>query len=412
MAEYKYIAVDQYGNDKKGTIEATSLEIAGKLLKNKKLIVVKIGENISLLDKIKKAINFEVTYRKKYNKVLPIITKRLGFLLKNGITITNALSTLSKEFKNNKKYNKLSNVFIEIRKDVESGKALVKSFEKHTKYFPKLMIDMIEAGEISGNLSDVLLQLSEVYSKNNKLKDKIFKAMIMPTVTLIFAVLIILGMFKFLLPQMAGLYNSFNADLPKITVILMKITEVINTNFNFILIGILLFILILLSSIKKEKPRILIDTMLLKMPVLGLLQLEYNLTLFCRILSMLLKSGIEIQKALSICEKMMPNKKVKECIKQMREGVIQGKNMSSVIKDNKILPELLKSTLEIGEQTGETDNVLKELAEEYQYNIDNSSEKLTSVLSIVVTLFLGGFVGFIFLAMYLPIADLGQAISY
>ena len=88
------------------------------------------------------------------------------------------------------------------------------------------------------------------------------------------------------------------------------------------------------------------------------------------------------------------------------------KSMSSVIKDNKIFPELFKSTLEIGEQTGETDNVLKELADEYQYNIDNSSEKLTSVLSIVVTLFLGIFVGFIFLAMYLPIIDLGQAISY
>lgn len=402
MKNFKYEVIDgNTGVEKKGVIEAESFQQAQEMLETENFIVLSLKSNNELFKKSGQK------YKKKYAKFLPTITKRFAFLLSKGISISECLFSLEQEFKKEKD---LSEAFAKVSEDINSGMTLSGSFSNQSAYFPHLFIKMVEIGELSGNLEKIMYQLSSFFDKNQKLQTKIKKSLSSPIITLVAALGVILFMIYYILPQMMTMFEAFNSELPAITKNLLVITNFMQNNILYLIIGVLLIIFLFGKLITVYAFKISLDRIALVIPVVGDYLTKYYLALFCRTFGILLSSGIEVQLAFAICSDIINNLVIKESITYLSDQVEEGHTLVSSAEAFELkkwkFPLLFISCLNVGERTGAIDVSMMDLADEYQYDIDNSSDKITLIVNTFMTFFLGFIVGYIALGMYLPIISM------
>lgn len=333
--------------------------------------------------------------------------QHLSIMLKAGISLSIALRTLSKQT-NNKKFSK---IITEISKNVEKGTSFTESLRPYEKIFGQLFINMIESGEISGKLEDVLKRLYVQFKKNHEIVSKVKGALTYPVVILTAMAGIGTFMMISVIPKITSMFKDFKAELPLATKLLIKLSDSLIANGLLYLAALIVFIIIIIKSIRTAKGKYIFDGMLLKLPIFSKIIKKINLARFARAISSLLKTDIMLVKSFQITANILGNSRYKEALNQMGDQIKKGGTINEVIANYETLfPPVVAQMISIGEETGELDYILEELAEFYEGEIDQTMNNLPSIIEPVLILILGLVVGGMAVAVIMPMYSLTSAI--
>ncbi len=380
---------------------------ASKLAKNKsngrenKKKKPESGE--SLMDKVN---NFLLIFSWVPLKEKLFFVQYLGIMLKSGISLAGGLKTLSAQTPNKR----FAKIIGEIADSVEKGVSFTESLKPHQKIFGELFVNMIEAGEVSGKLENVLIQLYTQLKKQHELVSKVKGAMTYPAVIIVAMVGIGTFMMVKIVPQMVGMLKEFNAELPLATRILIAVSDAIVNN-GMMVAGILVVsILVIIQIMRTYRGRYYWQTIVLHMPIISPIVKKVNLAKFSRTISTLLKTDIMIIKTFQITANVLGNLHYRKAVNEMSEKIQKGSQINEVVSAYpKLFPPVVNQIISVGEQTGELDNILGELAEFYEGEVDKIMDNLPSIIEPLLILILGCAVGGMAVAIIMPMYSLGSA---
>lgn len=331
----------------------------------------------------------------------------LAIMLKSGISLSAGLKTLSKQTENKN----FANIILALSKSVERGVTFTDSLRPFEKVFGELFISMIEAGELSGKLEDVLQQLYIQMKKQHELISKVKGALTYPIVIVVAMLGIGVFMMIMVVPKMISMLSSFNAELPLPTKILISTSNFIASNGIILAILSVLFVIGAIKVMKTYKGRYYFQTIMLGMPVISPIIKKINLAQFARTISSLLKTDIMIIKCFEITANVLGNLHYRKAVSEMAEKIKKGSQINEVVSAYpKLFPPVVNQIISVGEETGELDNILSELAEFYEGEVNKIMDNLPSIIEPLLILFLGVGVGAIAVAIIMPMYSLSSAV--
>ena len=401
MAIFKYKGKNRAGNLIEGErVAKTQQEVISTLEK----------ESIQVLSVEKKKIQMQIPFigaggfqRKKVTlRELSVFNRQLSVMFNAGLPITQGLGILGTQQMN--KF--FQEVISEVRKDVESGSNFSNALRKHPKVFNELYCSMIQAGEASGSLDTILLRLSQYIENMTRLTAKVKSAMAYPIAVLIMAVVITSVILWKVVPIFKGMFDQLGAGLPIPTQIIMSISEFLQGNFFFVLIGIGILIFAFRSYYATFGGRRVIDRIRLKIWIFGPLLLKLAVARVTRTLSTLLNAGVEIIEGITITAKTSGNAIIEDSVLKSRGAVQEGKPLWEAWEEAKIFPFMVTQMVSVGEQTGSLSTMLGKIADFYDEEVETAVTALIAVMEPILILILGGLVGSIIIAMYMPMFDI------
>ena len=353
-------------------------------------------QSSSLMDKINNQL---LKFSRVPLKEKLFFTQHLSIMLKAGISLSVALNTLSKQTTN--KY--FIKILTDVSAKVEKGGTFASALKLYPKIFGELFISMIDAGELSGNLENVLGQLYIQMKKEHKLISKVKGALTYPAVIIV----AMFGIGTFLMivvvPKITAMFEDFNAELPLPTKILIAISDALVQHGIISLISFLVFVVAIVKILKTYKGKYIFQAILLKMPIISPIIKKINLARFARNISSLLKTDIMIIKSFQITANVLGNLHYRKAIEEMAQKIKKGGKLNEVIKINpKLFPPVVAQMIAVGEETGELDNILIELAEFYEEEVDQIMENLPAIIEPLLILFLGVGVGGVAVSIIMP----------
>jgi type IV pilus assembly protein PilC len=287
--------------------------------------------------------------------------------------------------------------------DVSQGMSLATALRRWPKVFDRLSVAMVEAGEAGGVLDETLRRLAKLLEDNSKLQNQIKGAMGYPVAVLTIAILVFLGMTIFLIPTFADIFESLGAELPWFTQMMVDLSSLLRSPFSVVLVGILVAGGWLFRAYYATPAgRRAVDGLILKSPLVGDLVLKSSTAQFCRTFSSLTKAGVPILMSLEIVKETTTNSIISDAISSSREDVLQGIPLSTALNRKKVFPSMALGMLAIGEETGEMDAMLSKVGDFYEDEVASTVKAITSMLEPMMIVVVGGIVGSILLAMYLP----------
>ena len=287
------------------------------------------------------------------------------------------------------------------------GATLAESFRKYPKVFHDLFTNMLQVGESGGVLDVVLQRLSGYIEKAAKLKSKVKGAMVYPITIISVAVLVIVFMMIFVIPTFAKMFQGLGADLPLPTKIVIALSNFIGSIFGFLLLVALVGSIVGLKAWYGTKQgRFVLDTIVLKLPVLGILMRKIAVARFTRTLGTLISSGVPILEGLDITAKTAGNAVVEKALQQVRRSLEEGKSLTEPLKESEVFPGMVTQMIAVGEQTGAMDAMLSKIADFYEEEVDAAVKDLLTALEPIMIVFLGLVVGGVVISMYLPLFSL------
>ena len=298
---------------------------------------------------------------------------------------------------------KLAEVLIEVRNNVETGNPLSTSLAQHPDVFPPLMVNMVRAGEVGGFLDGVLLQIAENYEAEVKLKSKVKSAMTYPVVVFVMAILAVTGMLLFIVPVFAKMFEGLGAELPLPTRILVRLSEILKMGFPFLIVGFIAFVVVWRKVKRKDRVVNVIDPIKLKMPVFGPLIQKIALSRFTRNFGTMLHAGVPILQSLDIVADTSGNVVVARAVRDVQESVRRGETLTAPLAQHAVFPPMVVQMMSVGEDTGALDEMLHKISEFYDQEVEATTEALTSLIEPLMIAFLGGIIGAMIVAMYMPI---------
>ncbi|BAY74759.1 type II secretion system protein [Nostoc linckia NIES-25] len=389
---------DSQGKSRTEKISAESLAQARTSLREQGFVVQELKESKGFqagLD-IKKIQN---SFVKVSVKDKAVFSRQFAVLMNAGVAIVRSLGVLSEQCSNTK----LKQALVEISNDVQTGMNLSEAMRKHPDCFDGLYVSMIQAGEVGGVLDEVLNRLAKLLEDVARLQNQIKSALSYPTVVGFIAVAIFLGMTIFLIPVFAKIFTEIGTELPPLTQFLMDASLFLRSPKVFGLIGGLVGLKIAYSKYSKTPVgRQTIDRLSLKMPLFGDLIQKSSVARFSRTFGSLTRSGVPILTCLEIVRDTSGNQVIANAIDAARVEIQQGGMISIALQRDKVFPAMAIQMISIGEETGELDGMLMKVADFYEDEVEQAVKALTSVLEPIMILVLGGMVGTILLAMYLP----------
>jgi type IV pilus assembly protein PilC len=332
-------------------------------------------------------------------KDLAVMARQFATMINSGLSLLRALNILSEQTPNKK----LAEVLAQVRNDVETGNPLSGAMAQHPAIFPPLMINMIRAGEVGGFLDGVLLQIAENYEAEVRLKGKIKSAMTYPVVVFVMAILAVTGMLLFIVPVFARMFEGLGAELPLPTRMLMFLSDLLKVAFPFIIIGLIAFVFVWRRIKHKEQVRNLLDPVKLKMPVFGGLNQKIAVSRFTRNFGTMLHAGVPILQSLDIVADTSGNVVVARAVRDVQESVRNGESLTAPLANHSVFPPMVVQMMSVGEDTGALDEMLHKISDFYDQEVEATTEALTSLIEPLMIAFLGGIVGAMIIAMYMPI---------
>ncbi len=333
--------------------------------------------------------------------------QHLNIMLKAGISLSSSLKTLAKQTSNKK----FSFIILDISANVEKGLSFTESLKSHEKTFGQLFINMIESGEISGKLEEVLRQLYIQMKKQHELLSKIKGALTYPLVILVAMTGIGIFMMMVVVPKITSMFKDLNAELPVATKALIAISNALVENGIYVLIGSAIIISLLVKILRTATGKYALEIILLKLPVFSPIIKKINLAKFSRTISSLLKTDIMIIKTFQITAKVMGNLHYRRALIQMSHEIQKGGPIHGIVeKEEKLFPPVVSQMIAVGEETGELENILEELAEFYEGEVKEIMNSLPSIIEPILMIILGVVVGGMAVAIILPMYSLTTAI--
>ncbi len=385
----------------KGELAANTKEEVFSLLRKQNIQPINVAAK-------PKEIKFNFGAPKVTDKDIVVLTRQLATMIDAGLPLVQCLDILGSQTENVT----LAKTVVQVRSDVESGSTFADALKKHPKIFDNLYVNMVAAGEAGGILDTILQRLAAYMEKFAKIKKQIKSAMIYPSVILFVAVAVVALLMVVVVPMLASLFAESGQRLPLPTRIVITISNFLKGWGGLVLFGAIVgFIVGIVQWRKTERGLKTTDAIALKMPVFGDLIRKVSVAKFTRTLGTLLTSGVPILEGLMIVARTAGNKIVEEAILTTRQSVSEGKTLADPLTKSKVFPPMVTQMISVGEATGALDNMLSKIADFYDDEVDSAVATLTSLLEPMLMIFLGTTVGFVIVAMYMPIFQMGSAVG-
>lgn len=394
---YQYSVRDRAGQVVTGTIDADSPATVATKLKSMGYAPLSISEQS------KSGMNMEIKLPSLGAKVklkdLAVMARQFATMINAGLSMLRSLSILAEQTENPL----LAEVLTEVRNDVETGQALSASLAKHPEIFPPLMINMTRAGEVGGFLDSVMLQIAENYEAEVRLKGKIKAAMTYPVVVFCIAIVAVIGMLLFIVPVFAKMFITLGGELPAPTAVLIKMSAFLKVAGIPVFVGLIVAFYLWNRYKHREGVRMVVDPWKLKIPVFGDLFRKIALARFARNLGTMMQSGVPILQSLDIVSDTTGNMVLAKAIRDVQESVRQGESLTGPLSNHPVFPPMVVQMMAVGEDTGALDDMLHKIAEFYDQEVEATTEALTALIEPLMIAFLGGIIGAMIIALYMPI---------
>ncbi|RKY38480.1 MAG: type II secretion system F family protein [Candidatus Omnitrophota bacterium] len=398
MPKFSYTAKNLQAQTVSGVVEAENAEAVARELKKRNLAIISITEE--------KEKEFERKGGKIKVREMVVFSRQLSTLINAGISLVASLNILYSQFESEK----MRRIIANIRSDIEAGTSLSSSFAKYSHIFPPIFSNMIKAGETSGSLDEILNRLAEYLERTENLKRKVKSALTYPVLVVVMAAVIVSFLMLKVVPAFKSIFEGLGGTLPLLTRVLIKTSDVGVQMFPFFLIlGVLVFIGFI-RFIHTENGRMAYDRFKLRLPLFGSIIKKITIGRVMSTLATLLKSGVDILEALEIASKVAGNKVVEEAVKQTKQGVRTGESIAEPMERTGEFAPFVVKMIAVGEQAGELEEMLTKISDYYEAEVNETLSSLTSMMEPVIIAFLGVTIGFIVVAMYLPIFKVTQLV--
>ena len=404
MPTFKYNARDEEGKNVVGRMSAESETAIVTELRKRSLNIISIEEE-------KESAFKKAASKPRGKKVKPedlvIFTRQFATMVDAGIPILQSLEALSEQTANPT----FKVALVTIREDIQVGSSLSAAFEKHPKIFDQLYVNMIRVGESGGILTTILERVAMYLEKSERLRQKVQGAMIYPAVVVSMALMITVGLLVKVVPTFSQIYASLGQKLPAMTQLLIDVSNAMQHDLIFIIAGGALIVFLFNTYKKTPMGHIQVDTMLLKLPIFGDLICKVSVSRFCRTFATLSQSGVPILEALDIVGKTCGNRVIEILVDEIKVSVKEGDSIAVPLAKSTIFPLMVTRMIAIGEKSGQLEKMLSKVAEFYDDQVDTAVEGLTKLIEPLIIGFLGIVVGFIVVALFLPILNMTQAMK-
>lgn len=393
MAIFRYKALTETGKKITGVIDADSFELAKEKLRKEKVLVTKL---------------FSIQQKRELflsPALLLAFTRELGQLLKAGLPLYESLLTIEEKYRKNR----LHPLFLDLCDRLKGGNNLSTALKSYPKSFDKIYISMIEAGERTGELSWAFQQLYELIERRQKLKKQLISAIAYPAFLGGFCFLIVIALLLFVIPSMQELFEG--RELHPLTQSVLFISKFLKQRFILLILSGSTFVVAVVYFSKKPAGRTFIHKFLRKIPLVKTILIEAALIRFCRSCAILLKGGVPLINALTISRNIMKHPLLEKAVENAEKYLVEGKTLSSQMRQSEHVPALVSRMLSIAEETGKLPDMLQSLSDIYDEELERSLTHITTFLQPALLIILGGVVGLVILSILLPLTDVSSLIS-
>ncbi|MCO6439244.1 MAG: type II secretion system F family protein [Phycisphaerae bacterium] len=413
MASFAYEAMNQAGQEVKDEIEAVSAEDALAKIRNLGYFPTRIrekGGRAKTAGPAKKRTSGGTG--RLGPKQLTQFTRQLSTLQDAGLPILRSLHILEEQ----QKPGAMKRVLKTVAEDIEGGSTLSEAFAKHPKAFDRLYVNMVAAGETGGVLDVILNRLAEFQEKGQKLKRKVIGAMIYPMAVVLFAAVIVAGIMIFVIPKFRTIFQDFGTKLPGVTVVLLSSSDWFVRGRPIpgwlVLIGTPFAVMALFKLIRSSSGgRYVTDLIALNIPGVGALVKKTSVARFTRTLGTLIQAGVPILEAINITRETSGNEVYARAMVRVHDAIREGESFAAPLRQGRICDALVTNMIDVGEETGELDKMLLKIADNYEEEVDVAVAGLISLMEPAMVICLGGIVGFIVIALFMPLVSLMQSVQ-
>lgn len=395
---YLWEGTDNKGNRNKGEISARSDAIVKAELRRQGIRPIKVKKK-------PKALFGGMSKKPITPKDIAVFSRQLATMMASGIPLVQAFDIIGKGHEKPA----MQDMLADIKSHIEGGSTLTEGLNKYPLYFDELFCNLVEAGEHAGILEELLVKIAEYKEKTESLKAKIKKALTYPIAVLIVAGIVTAILLIFVVPQFESLFQSFGADLPAFTQMVVELSEFMQ-EWWWAVFGVIAGAVYALIQVKKRSRKFnhLIDRMILKMPIIGEIMNKAAIARYARTLSTMSAAGVPLVEALESVAGATGNIVYSEAVLKMREQVATGLQLQQSMKNVELFPHMVVQMVAIGEEAGSVESMLAKVADFYEEEVDNAVDSLSSLIEPIVMAILGVLVGGLIIAMYLPIFMMGS----
>ena len=400
---YKYSVRDRGGKLVSGTLDAASEGLLVQRLREMGYAPVSVNET-------NKGLEREITLPWANGvglKDLAVMSRQFATMINSGLSLLRALTILSEQTKSKG----LTKVLIEVAGDVETGQSLSSALAKHPRVFPPLMVNMCRAGEVGGFLDSVLLQVAENFEAEVKLRNKIQSAMTYPVVILVIAILAVVGMLLFIVPIFSTMFADLGGTLPAPTRFLVFLSGLLKVGGPFVIVGLVVLFFVWQRIKHLPKVHAVVDPIWLRLPVFGQLVRKIAISRFSRNLGTMIKSGVPILQALDIVAETTGNIVLERAVRDVQDSVRRGQSLAQPLAQHAVFPAMVVQMMSVGEDTGALDTMLVKISDFYDQEVEATTDALTSIIEPLMIVFVGGIVGAMIVALYMPIFSVFELIQ-
>jgi type IV pilus assembly protein PilC len=402
MPVYVWKGKNSYGEKRKGSVEAMTKEGAINSLKKIRITPTSVKEKPKDVFENVKFFQPKVT-----GKDVVIFTRQLSTMIDAGLPLVQGLDILGKQ-QSNPTFKK---ALISIRTDVETGTTFADAMKKFPDIFDNLYTNMVDAGEVGGILDTILNRLAVFMEKSMVLKKKVKGAMTYPVICLCISIVILGVILIFVVPVFEGMFKDFGAALPVLTQMVVNMSNFVKAKFLYMLAGIIAAVILYKKVNSTEKGKKKIDALLLELPVFGELIKKVAVAKFTRTLGTMLQSGVPILESLRVVGRTAGNKVIETAVFRVADAISEGRPIAEPLEETGVFPTMVVQMINVGEAVGALDTMLEKIAIFYDQEVDQAVENLTAMIEPFMMVFLGGMIGGLVVAMYLPIFQMGSIVS-
>ena len=404
MPRFSYDARDAAGKAVTGLIQAEDRREAVEVLRSRGLAIISIELN--------KDVTYLLEDRRLYGGRVPlrdlaVFCRQFATLLGAGVPVIDGLRTIARSGRGRR----LGQLLSRTVKDLDGGEPLSRAFQRQGSDLPPIMVHMAAAGEVGGVLEEVFARLADQFERQDTVVQKVRSALTYPAAVLGMALLIVTFLVAVVVPSFAAMYAQSGTTLPLPTRLLLGLSHFLRTYWYVALVGLAGGLWGLRRSYRGQRGRQLVDRLLLRVPIFGPLLLRQALALFARTLGTLLRGGIPIMTALSVAGQASGNTALAPALEEAQAAVRDGQSIIGPLRRSRLFPEMMLEMMVIGEESGATDALLAKVADYYEREVNATVDRLTSLMEPAIVLVLGVIVGFIVLALVLPMFDSWQLIG-
>ena len=412
MAVFHYLVKNDEGSRNEGDIRAESMDLALQKLTTNGQIVITLKEVDTTFDFLGPFLDeINLTFERIKNRVplanIVFFTRQLATMFSAGLTLERAIQALAVE----EKHKKFKKILTEVGSSIRKGLNLSESLARHPGVFNNLFVAMTKAGEVSGNLNEILDQLASYLENLDDTRRKVKGAMTYPIFMVIFLGCMVLAMLVWIIPKFSEVYAQLGASLPGATKKMMDASAWLTENLGFMFFNFILVFLIVFLISKTQRGGFVIDSIKLKIPVFGNLLNQSILNKFCKTFGILIGAGVPVLEAMGLLKKVVGNSVYEKAVADAANYIRDGYNISTALRRTEIFPSILLQLASTGEETGEIDDLLDRAADYYHKQVNALVDRMTTLIEPLLILLVGAVIALMVVLTYLPVFHLGSALQ-